>query len=434
MNGQILNALIQNLQLRWQLGHREFIRRYAELIGISLILIIMVSIVGTINKYAWEAEAYYVLAITTLIFYGTVYFALLYPLATLPILGALFGRRGRIVMTNARVPELAPKFASVVLTIPPAYALMVITLLVAIPAFNLYAYYVTFMAAGSLAFMVFNRSNRGRVTRFIAIPALTGILIISLIPNILPVIRILWNNHVVPEIGVDSVSASVVAVPGWIGTIFWVVLALFVLAVVVRLLGGLLSGVLGAASGVLNTLIKAIAAIAIVAIIVGGLGYSFYLIGSSSASAQTTSLSIPTVGDVTQVTPGKWEIKVPANQDWFPIGIQIQKGQKVTFQATGMITVLKLEDNPNPPAGFNRSQTPDGALNGGGWQGASQDIFPVPAAPQFSLVGRIDNGEPFFVGSSKTVTACQTGTLSLGVNDNDISSNEGFWTVTITVN
>ena len=427
MNGQILNALIQNLQLRWQLGHREFIRRYASLIGASLLLIIVISMLGKIDAFAWDNGYYFILTITTFI-YGAFYFMFLYPLATASILAAVFGERER-VMTNARVPELAPKVASVIATIPAGYVLTIITVLAVVPAYVLFAYYISAMSVGALAFLVFNRVNRGQITRLVAIPVLAGIFIGSLIPNILPVVRILWNRHVEPVTG--SVSAPMV--PSWIGTIFWVVLALVILAVVIRLMARLLGGVLGAAEGIIKTLITAVAVVLVVAIIVGGLGYSFYLIGSSSASAQTT-LSIPTVGDVTQVTPGKWEIKVPANQDWFPIGIQIQKGQKVTFQATGMITVLKLEDNPNPPAGFNSSQTPDGALNGGGWQGASQDIFPVPAAPQFSLVGRIDNGEPFFVGSSKTVTACQTGTLSLGVNDNDISSNEGFWTVTITVN
>jgi len=427
MNGQILNALIQNLQLRWQLGHREFIRRYASLIGASLLLIIVISMLGKIDAFAWDNGYYFILTITTFI-YGAFYFMFLYPLATASILAAVFGERER-VMTNARVPELAPKVASVIATIPAGYVLTIITVLAVVPAYVLFAYYISAMSVGALAFLVFNRVNRGQITRLVAIPVLAGIFIGSLIPNILPVVRILWNRHVEPVTG--SVSAPMV--PSWIGTIFWVVLALVILAVVIRLMARLLGGVLGAASGVLNTLIKAIAAIAIVAIIVGGLGYAFYSIGSSSASAQTTSLSIPTVGDVTQVTPGKWEIKVPANQDWFPTGIHVQKGQTVSLQATGTISVLNQEDNPNPPAGFSRSQTPDGALNGGGWPGVSQDIFPVSVAPQFSLVGRIDSGEPFFVGSSKTITFSQTGSLSLGVNDNDISSNEGFWTVIITV-
>ena len=428
MNAQFLNDMIKQFRLRWQLSRSEIIARYAIFVGITLGLVLVCSFLGKFSAWGVNSGQYWMWSVSIFCF-GAMYLAILFPGAVISISSALFGNQDKRINTRASVPEIVPKISSFFATLATGWVLFPVVIMAAIPAQNLGAFWIAAMSAGALAFLIFNRPNRGTFTLWIGCGTSGFFLATAALLNIVPTALVLWNRHVEPVTG--SVSAPMV--PSWIGTIFWVVLALVILAVVIRLMARLLGGVLGAASGVLNTLIKAIAAIAIVAIIVGGLGYAFYSIGSSSASAQTTSLSIPTVGDVTQVTPGKWEIKVPANQDWFPTGIHVQKGQTVSLQATGTISVLNQEDNPNPPAGFSRSQTPDGALNGGGWPGVSQDIFPVSVAPQFSLVGRIDSGEPFFVGSSKTITFSQTGSLSLGVNDNDISSNEGFWTVIITV-
>ncbi|MFA7062166.1 MAG: DUF6531 domain-containing protein, partial [Pedobacter sp.] len=58
----------------------------------------------------------------------------------------------------------------------------------------------------------------------------------------------------------------------------------------------------------------------------------------------------------------------------------------------------------------------------------------APGLIQVSLVGKIGDGTPFFVGTSSNFTTVQSGILYLGFNDNYFGDNSGFFSATITTN
>jgi hypothetical protein len=59
----------------------------------------------------------------------------------------------------------------------------------------------------------------------------------------------------------------------------------------------------------------------------------------------------------------------------------------------------------------------------------------LDGAPYGALIGKIGNGTPFLIGSTRWMTAAEGGTLYLAVNDNYIyyEDNSGTYTVTITI-
>ena len=105
---------------------------------------------------------------------------------------------------------------------------------------------------------------------------------------------------------------------------------------------------------------------------------------------------------------------VPGNQQWIETDISVQQGANVDFRVTG-----EVEYAPNArvsPAGAPR-RTP-----GGG------DV-PIPNAPAGALIGRIDNGQPFVIGRNTSVRMPASGTLFLGINDDNVSDNNGNFRV-----
>jgi hypothetical protein len=56
---------------------------------------------------------------------------------------------------------------------------------------------------------------------------------------------------------------------------------------------------------------------------------------------------------------------------------------------------------------------------------------PIPTAPAGALVGRVDNGEPFLIGRNTSVRMPASGTLHLGINDDNVTDNNGNFRVII---
>ena len=113
-------------------------------------------------------------------------------------------------------------------------------------------------------------------------------------------------------------------------------------------------------------------------------------------------------------------ISVPGAQPWTDTGVDILASNVVTIAASGTIHI----------AGSDPGKTPAGAGTG------SCVVSPsaiAPDLPCWSLIGRIDNGTPFEVGTGTTFIASAAGRLFLGVNDNFFGDNSGAWTATITV-
>ncbi len=399
-------------------------------VGIALAIVLIVTVLGKVNAWAWANGNLTVSAIVAFV-YGVIYLVFLFPLAGGSIASAIVGRNER-VYTNVRARELAPKVASVLATLAAGWTLFPIVILALVPAYYLWGYYMAGMTAGSLAFLVFNRPNRGQLTRLVAIPVLGVILLITaainLVPAILDGLQIadtVWTRH---SADMNLPGLSAIFLPDWISTVLWIVVALIVLAIVIRLLARLLGGVLGAAEGIIKTLITAIATIIVVAIIIGGLGYALYLIGASQTPTPSYATTPPQskAGVLTTPAPsatktdGTHQITLPANIEWLATGV------KGCISGTASGEANAGEGNPltNPSGDPNRVMAE--------WYGHP---YLLPNQPEGALIGKDGpNGQPFLLGSSfQGVIISDELYVALNDASGTFRNNEGGYTLNLQV-
>jgi hypothetical protein len=112
-------------------------------------------------------------------------------------------------------------------------------------------------------------------------------------------------------------------------------------------------------------------------------------------------------------------VTVQANQPWTSTGINVKRGQRVSFVTTGQV---QLSDDVNDIANGN-----------GAASGRKAPNAPVPAAAAGALIARIGtNGAPFPLGhDQQTVTMPAAGILYLGINDDGFADNKGNFQVVI---
>jgi hypothetical protein len=127
-------------------------------------------------------------------------------------------------------------------------------------------------------------------------------------------------------------------------------------------------------------------------------------------NAGSLSRPIGTVG-----RRGAASFGVAANREWTDTGVMVSEGETLALRVNGQIELA-----PNQRTGA--------AGIAGGRRG---DLTPLPAAPAGALIGRIDEGAPFLIGSQGTVRMPASGRLFLGVNDDVVSDNTGEYQVTI---
>ena len=108
------------------------------------------------------------------------------------------------------------------------------------------------------------------------------------------------------------------------------------------------------------------------------------------------------------------QFTVPGNQQWIETDITVQQGANVDFRVAG-----EIEYAPN--ARVSAAGAPRREPGGG-------DV-PIPNAPAGALIGRIDNGQPFVIGRNTSVRMPASGTLFLGINDDNVSDNNGNFRV-----
>lgn len=112
------------------------------------------------------------------------------------------------------------------------------------------------------------------------------------------------------------------------------------------------------------------------------------------------------------------QVSVPANQAWTDTGIDLALGSNVTITASGTIRI----------AGSDPGKTPAGAP-----ECSAPSDFLAPGLPCWSLIGRIGNGTPFYVGAATGFSVTTSGRLFLGVNDNFFPDNSGSWAATVSI-
>jgi len=120
-------------------------------------------------------------------------------------------------------------------------------------------------------------------------------------------------------------------------------------------------------------------------------------------------------------TPG---LVVPGTRAWTDTGVEVRPGERLGLTASGIVRTGGEYPVFNAGPGGEKSCIP--------YRDYPSDVFPIPAAPCWSLIARIGNGKPFYVGTSDLVMT-GPGELFLGVNGDDMSGNSGAWTVNIKI-
>jgi PA-IL-like protein len=135
-------------------------------------------------------------------------------------------------------------------------------------------------------------------------------------------------------------------------------------------------------------------------------------------NAGPAATAVGTSGSAAATPPQPGEIRVEANQAWTDTGITVKKGDRVAFRASGQIMFGQ---------GADQTATPDG--NGA----LKQPNYPVPVMPVGGLIAKVGNAAPFPIGSNtQPIVMPADGRLMLGVNDNELGDNSGFFSVVVT--
>jgi hypothetical protein len=111
-------------------------------------------------------------------------------------------------------------------------------------------------------------------------------------------------------------------------------------------------------------------------------------------------------------------VRVDARQAWTDTGITVKAGDRVVFNASGQIA-------------FGRSAGQTSDPNGNAAERRAN--YPDPSVPVGALLGKIGNSAPFAIGmQTQPLGMPASGRLMLGINDNELGDNSGFFTVTVT--
>jgi hypothetical protein len=110
------------------------------------------------------------------------------------------------------------------------------------------------------------------------------------------------------------------------------------------------------------------------------------------------------------------EVTVMAHAGWTRSGIQVERGQRITFEARGEVRW-----------GPDRKDGPEGEHNS-----PHNPNRPIPSGPAAGLIGRVGNGDPFFIGNDRgEIRIRESGELELGINDDYLNDNSGAFRVIV---
>jgi PA-IL-like protein len=111
-------------------------------------------------------------------------------------------------------------------------------------------------------------------------------------------------------------------------------------------------------------------------------------------------------------------VRVDARQAWTDTGITVNAGDRVVFNASGQIAFGRGAGQTSDPNGNPAERRAN---------------YPDPTVPVGALIGKIGNSAPFGIGmQTQPLSMPASGRLMLGINDNELGDNSGFYTVTVT--
>lgn len=116
------------------------------------------------------------------------------------------------------------------------------------------------------------------------------------------------------------------------------------------------------------------------------------------------------------LSPVSTHVAVPAAEAWTATGVDCVPGLVIDLAATGSVV------------------SADGVTNGpNGSTSAFLDSNVIPDVQAAALIGRLGGGDPFFLGSERTVLCPDTeDELELGINDERLDDNEGTFDAVVT--
>lgn len=136
---------------------------------------------------------------------------------------------------------------------------------------------------------------------------------------------------------------------------------------------------------------------------------SVYSRGRGAAGA-----AVATSGQLLTASP----VRVDARTAWNDTGITVNAGDRIAFTASGQIQFGQGAGQIADPNGNPAERRAN---------------YPDPTVPVGALLGRIGNGAPFAIGmQTQALVMPASGRLMLGVNDNELNDNGGFYAVTVT--
>jgi hypothetical protein len=110
-------------------------------------------------------------------------------------------------------------------------------------------------------------------------------------------------------------------------------------------------------------------------------------------------------------------IRVEANVPWTDTGMDVNVGDLVRFQSSGEIAFGRSNGQTAGVDGKSDTQSPN---------------YPVSVMPVGGLIAKVANSAPFPIGSNQQpIRMPASGRLLLGVNDNELTDNSGFFSVTV---
>jgi hypothetical protein len=129
---------------------------------------------------------------------------------------------------------------------------------------------------------------------------------------------------------------------------------------------------------------------------------------------QGQGAAVATTGQLLTASPVRVDAKVP----WTDTGITVNAGDRIAFTASGQIQFGQGAGQVADPNGNPAERRAN---------------YPDPTVPVGALLGRVGNGAPFAIGmQTQPLVMPASGRLMLGVNDNELNDNSGFYAVTVT--
>ena len=111
-------------------------------------------------------------------------------------------------------------------------------------------------------------------------------------------------------------------------------------------------------------------------------------------------------------------VQVNATERWVDTGLDTRVGDILRITSTGSVRLSANANDQAGPGGANRRA----------------DQAPLPFYPAGSLIARISNGTPFFIGDGTNVDRVNAaGRLYLSVNDDHLGDNSGAFRVSIVI-